>query len=60
MRLIQYFKETQAEVKNITWPSRKDTIIHGVLVIVISLAIGAFLSGLDIGFQEALTSITNR
>lgn len=57
MRLTQYFKETRGEVKNITFPSRKDLIMHGTLVIVLSALIGAFLGLLDLGFQEGLTRV---
>lgn len=58
MRLTKYIKETQGEVKNIVWPTRNDTIIHGALVIVISLVIGAAMGALDIGFQELLGRLT--
>lgn len=57
MSITQYFKETKAEVKNIKWPTKKDTTLHTVLVIVISILVGVSLSGLDIGLQKAMTAL---
>lgn len=59
MRITQYLKETRAEMANIKWPTRKETIIHTVLVIVISVAVGAFLSSLDLGFGRAVRELIN-
>lgn len=59
MRLTQYLKETKAEVAHIKWPTQKETLIHTVLVIVISVLVGVFLSGLDLGFGRAVTSLLN-
>lgn len=59
MRITQYLKETLAEMANIKWPTRKDTIIHTTLVVVISVLVGLGLSGLDLGFQKAITALLN-
>lgn len=57
MRITQYLKETRAEMVNIKWPSRKETILHTTLVIVISVLVGLGLAGLDFGFQKAITAL---
>ena len=59
MRITQYFKETRAEMANIKWPARKETVIHTSLVIVISVLVGLGLAGLDLGFQKAVTALLN-
>lgn len=59
MRITQYLKETRAEMANIKWPTQKETVIHTVLVIVISVLVGLGLSGLDLGFQKAMTALLN-
>lgn len=45
---LHFFKEVVAELKKVTWPTRQETIKLTVMVIVISLVVGAFIGGLDI------------
>lgn len=59
MRITQYLKETLAEMANIKWPTRKDTILHTTLVILISVFVALGLSGLDLGFQKVITTLLN-
>lgn len=59
MRIKQYLKETRAEMANIKWPTRKETILHTTLVVLISVLVGLGLSGLDLGFQKAITTLLN-
>ena len=39
------------ELKKVTWPTREETVRLTVIVIVVSVAIGLFLGGADIGFN---------
>jgi preprotein translocase SecE subunit len=59
MRITQYLKETWAEMANIKWPTRKETILHTTLVVLISVLVGLGLSGLDLGFQKVITALLN-
>lgn len=59
MRITQYLKETRAEMANIKWPTKKETVVHTALVIGISVLVGLGLSGLDLGFQKAMTALLN-
>lgn len=58
MNVINYFKESIAEIKKVTWPTRKEAINHTLLVIGISLALAAFFGALDylltVGLQALL------
>lgn len=57
-KLTNYLKESYAEMKKVTWPSKKETYRYTILVIGISLATAAFLGALDeifsLGFQVIL------
>jgi len=57
-RLVQYFLDAKAELKKVSWPTRRETLKHTVLVVVISLLVAAFLGALDylftIGFEQLL------
>jgi preprotein translocase subunit SecE len=46
-KLITYLKESYAEMKKVTWPTKKETYRYTMLVIGISIATAAFLGTLD-------------
>jgi preprotein translocase subunit SecE len=46
-RLTSYIKASTKELKKVTWPTKKEVYQYSVLVISISLALAAFLGGLD-------------
>ena len=52
--IIEYFKETKAEMKNVTWPSRTKSIYATVAVIVISVGIAYYLGFFDFLFSKGL------
>ncbi|MFA7192145.1 MAG: preprotein translocase subunit SecE [Candidatus Paceibacterota bacterium] len=52
--LITYFKETKAEVKNVTWPTRTKAISATIAVIVISVGIAYYLGLFDYLFSSGL------
>ena len=47
MNLVAYFKEVRSEVDKVVWPTREQTIRYTILVIIVSVATGLFLGGLD-------------
>lgn len=53
-RLITYFRESYQELKRVVWPNRKQALQHSVMVILVSIAIAAFLAGLDIVFSQGM------
>lgn len=46
-KIVQFLKEVYTELKNVSWPSKEQTIHYTVLVIVISLVIALILGLLD-------------
>lgn len=55
-RITTFLKESQIELKKVTWPTRRETIRYTVTVIVISIAVALFLGGLDFIFQWILNN----
>jgi preprotein translocase subunit SecE len=53
----QFIKEVYAESKNITWPSRNQTIFFTIAVVAISVLVAYFLGALDVGFSKGLNLI---
>lgn len=57
MKPITFLQEVKAELSKVVWPSRAETIKATILVIAISVAIGAYVGGLDFVFTSALNKI---
>jgi len=51
---IDFLKEVRIELKRVTWPTRQQTIKYTLIVISLSLAVAAFLGGLDYLFSWLL------
>lgn len=49
---IAYVRESQAELGKVVWPTRRETIRLTVIVVVVSLAIGAYVASLDTLFTK--------
>ena len=53
-RIIQYIKESRAELKKVVWPKREETIRHTLTVVIMSGALALFLGGADYVLQFVL------
>jgi len=49
---ITYFKESKAELEKVIWPSRMGTLKLTVMVILVSIIVGAYIAGLDAIFAK--------
>ncbi len=59
-KITQYIKEVIAESKNVTWPTKSQTIAFTIAVMVVSLAVAYYLGLLDFLFKQGLDSIIKR
>ena len=51
-KVIQFFKESRAELKKVVWPT-KDDVISSIKVVIISTILVALILGLlDLGFSQ--------
>ena len=46
-KAIDYFSEVKAELKKVTWPTRKETISSTYVVLIVVIVISAFLGAVD-------------
>jgi len=53
-KTINYIKEVIAEAKHVTWPTRKQTIMYTVAVLIVSLVVAYYLGALDVIFSKGL------
>ena len=51
---IKYLKEVRNEITKVTWPSRNETIQMTLVVIAVSIVVGAYVGGLDFVFTKLL------
>ena len=45
--VLSFLKEVKEELGKVAWPNREQTIRYTALVIIVAVAVGAFLGGLD-------------
>ncbi len=55
-RFVQYLKDTQTELKHVSWPTRKQAVIFTIIVIAISIVTAAYLGALDWAFTWIVES----
>ena len=55
----QYFKDVRAEMKHVSWPSRRLTVVYTVVVVAISLGTSIYLGLLDYVFSTFIKAIIN-
>jgi len=53
-RINIFFKEVWVEMKRVSWLSQRDVIRYTLIVLGITIAVAAFLGGLDYIFTEII------
>jgi len=53
-KVKDFFNGVFAEMKRITWPTRKEAVNHTITVIVFILLASLFLGAMDIAIQQLL------
>ncbi|HRH26789.1 MAG TPA: preprotein translocase subunit SecE [Parcubacteria group bacterium] len=54
MSLITYFKDTQGELKHVSWPTRNQTIAFTIVVVLISVFVSFLLGFFDYLFKMVI------
>ena len=53
-KLGEYLKETKAELKHVSWPTRNQAVLFTVIVVVFSIITAFFLGAFDFLFAMLL------
>lgn len=53
-KLTEYLKETKAELKHVSWPSKNQAVLFTVVVVVFSIVVAAFLGAFDFIFTMGI------
>ena len=57
MKAVDFIKETRAELKHVSWPTRRQTIGYTILVIAISIVVAIYLGAFDYLFAYLIRLI---
>ncbi|MBQ3125246.1 MAG: preprotein translocase subunit SecE [Clostridia bacterium] len=58
-KLVKYFKDTKAELKKVTWPSKKQIKNNTGIIIVFILIVAVFLFVCDLAFGGLRQALLN-
>jgi preprotein translocase subunit SecE len=56
-RTRSFFRDTRMELRRVVWPTREEAINLTLIVIAVSVAVGAFLGGVDYIFRLLFESL---
>lgn len=51
---IEFIRQVQAETKKVVWPTRRETIMTGVMVLILTTILALFFLGVDSIFDAAV------
>ena len=56
-KLIQFIKEAWRELKNVTWPGRKEIVASTVIVVLVTLLLMIYLGVIDFALAKLVKLI---
>lgn len=54
----RFFREVRAELRKVTWPSRKELTTYTAVVITLSLIVAVFLGVIDFGLSAIFSALS--
>lgn len=60
MRIVDYIRDTRAEIKHVNWPTKQQVIVYTLAVILISVILAVVLGAFDTLFSFAIKYIIAR
>ncbi len=55
--MLQYFKDVRAEMRHVSWPTKRQAVVYTVVVIAVSLATAVYLGLWDYVFTSIVKQI---
>lgn len=56
----KFFTEVKSELQKVTWPTKNEVTRLTMVVVIISLIVGVFVSVLDLIFTQTITLLLKR
>jgi preprotein translocase subunit SecE len=57
---VDFLREVKVELQKVVWPTRIQTIQLTLIVIVVTLTVGFFIGGIDLGLTKLLNLLINK
>ncbi len=48
---IEFIRQVQAETRKVVWPTRRETVMTGVMVVIMTTLLGVFFFSIDTVFE---------
>ena len=48
---LEFMRQVQAETKKVVWPTRRETVMTAVMVLIMATLLGLFFFGVDSAFD---------
>ncbi len=59
-KIVRFFSDTVAEMKKVTWLTRREIVYLTGLVLVVAVSVGIILGGIDFGFTKLVEKLLLR
>lgn len=56
---IEFIRQVRAETAKVVWPSRRETIMTGVMVMIMTTLLAIFFFGIDTLFEAIVKMLLN-
>lgn len=56
-KIVKFLKETVAEMKKVTWPTRQEIIGSTIVTVVVSVIVSIFIGVVDFALDKAVRAI---
>ena len=56
-KIIEFFKETRAEMTKVAWPTKTEVIGSTIVTVVVSVILSIFVGIVDFGLDKVVRSI---
>ncbi|OGD63018.1 preprotein translocase subunit SecE [Candidatus Beckwithbacteria bacterium RBG_13_42_9] len=57
---LEFLREARAELKKVIWPTKQEVMRMTILIVVVSVLVGAYVGGLDFGFTNLFRLLIQR
>jgi preprotein translocase subunit SecE len=54
---VEFARQVRAETAKVVWPSRKETVMTGVMVLIMATMLGVFFLGIDSIFDAIVRGL---
>jgi preprotein translocase subunit SecE len=53
----EFFRQVRAETAKVVWPTRKETVTTGIMVVIMTTLLGIFFFGVDSAFSAIVQAL---